>query len=834
MTIKLNDRVKQTTLTSGVADLVLTGTPGGFQSFLEGIGDGNTTYYVLESDSKWETGVGTYTQSTNTLSRDTILTSSAAGSKISINGVSTVFCAIPATRTLFRDAAGGFALPSQFSADTVSSPVVSGTRVVSTGQALFNNIHTSGEFIASGNAYIENIDATTVDLKNLYSSGLADLKNISVTGDATIYDASIGTINADDINSSGDSKLNYVQVTGTLDATTLNLQTVNTLDLTSSGQMTLNHVVVSGDIQSSGLLTLKRTNAGNFFHAYVADGNDRTVSLYSDGGGAPQWKLGLKSGPSNATTAPEYGYVFGEDGNVGFVANSLNSMSLTHGGGLSVKNQNNTILTVTSTTGVSLTSFTAAYPALIVQGASAQSADIQRWEKNGGTKVAAIGNDGGLELPSNVPSTKTNKLYNDGGTIKFNNKDISGDAKSSNVLANSASGVSISGWVETHVAGQTESGDGKASDILLNSASGYAISGWVETHVSSQDHTSVALAAAISSGNANLFKINNNTGDIINSGNKNLGVINSVSGWVIPSVESKVADLVDSAPAALNTLNELAAALGDDQNFSTTVTNLIAAKSDFSVASGIAVSGWVETHVANQVDQTAIDSGNANLASISGNETSIINLAAEIDYVSGIYLSDTTANAASGAAISGYLEPKINTNTTNITSNTTALNASGNINRDLVISSGNRSYDTAIATALTYAISSGNRALEVASGLAGGGGGTTYTAGSGLILQNNKFHLGKRNYNNISSDFSMSSDSDVVFMDTSSSSLNVYLPTAIGQGGKELTIKIKSGSNSGVLVASGSQTVDGQAQFPLHHTYEGVTLISDNSNWFLI
>ena len=455
MTIKLNDRVKQTTLTSGVADLVLTGTPGGFQSFLEGIGDGNTTYYVLESDSKWETGVGTYTQSTNTLSRDTILTSSAAGSKISINGVSTVFCTIPATRTLFRDAAGGFALPSQFSADTVSSPVVSGTRVVSTGQALFNNIHTSGEFIASGNAYIENIDATTVDLKNLYSSGLADLKNISVTGDATIYDASIGTINADDINSSGDSKLNYVQVTGTLDATTLNLQTVNTLDLTSSGQMTLNHVVVSGDIQSSGLLTLKRTNAGNFFHAYVADGNDRTVSLYSDGGGAPQWKLGLKSGPSNATTAPEYGYIFGEDGNVGFVANSLNSMSLTHGGGLSVKNQNNTILTVTSTTGVSLTSFTAAYPALIVQGASAQSADIQRWEKNGGTKVAAIGNDGGLELPSNVPSTKTNKLYNDGGTVKFNNKDISGDAKSSNVLINSASGYAISGWVETHVAGQT-------------------------------------------------------------------------------------------------------------------------------------------------------------------------------------------------------------------------------------------------------------------------------------------------------------------------------------------------------------------------------------------
>ena len=39
-----------------------------------------------------------------------------------------------------------------------------------------------------------------------------------------------------------------------------------------------------------------------------------------------------------------------------------------------------------------------------------------------------------------------------------------------------------------------------------------------------------------------------------------------------------VANIVDSSPAALNTLNELADALGDDANFSTTVTNSIATK----------------------------------------------------------------------------------------------------------------------------------------------------------------------------------------------------------------------------------------------------------------
>jgi len=42
--------------------------------------------------------------------------------------------------------------------------------------------------------------------------------------------------------------------------------------------------------------------------------------------------------------------------------------------------------------------------------------------------------------------------------------------------------------------------------------------------------------------------------------------------------DTKVAALVDSSPATLDTLNELAAALGDDPNFSTTITNMVAAR----------------------------------------------------------------------------------------------------------------------------------------------------------------------------------------------------------------------------------------------------------------
>mgnify|MGYP000161338055 FL=1 len=43
-------------------------------------------------------------------------------------------------------------------------------------------------------------------------------------------------------------------------------------------------------------------------------------------------------------------------------------------------------------------------------------------------------------------------------------------------------------------------------------------------------------------------------------------------------VDNSISSLVDAAPGALDTLNELAAALGDDANFATTVTNSIATK----------------------------------------------------------------------------------------------------------------------------------------------------------------------------------------------------------------------------------------------------------------
>jgi hypothetical protein len=76
------------------------------------------------------------------------------------------------------------------------------------------------------------------------------------------------------------------------------------------------------------------------------------------------------------------------------------------------------------------------------------------------------------------------------------------------------------------------------------------------------------------------------------------------------AISTAIANLVDSAPATLDTLNELSAALGDDPNFATTVTNAIAAKADS-----------IHTHSISDVTslQTSLDSKIATNKSIAMN-----------------------------------------------------------------------------------------------------------------------------------------------------------------------------------------------------------------------
>jgi len=101
MALVVKDRVKETTTTTGTGTLTLAGAETNFQSFSV-IGDGNSTYYAIidSGNGAWEVGVGTYTASGTTLSRDRILESSNSGSAVNLgSGSKTVICTFPAEKT---------------------------------------------------------------------------------------------------------------------------------------------------------------------------------------------------------------------------------------------------------------------------------------------------------------------------------------------------------------------------------------------------------------------------------------------------------------------------------------------------------------------------------------------------------------------------------------------------------------------------------------------------------------------------------------------------------------------------------------------------------------
>ena len=108
MALVVKDRVKETTTTTGTGTLTLAGAVTDYQAF-SAIGDGNTTYYTIQLSTadEWEVGLGTYTASGTTLSRDTILASSNAGSAVNFSaGTKDVFVVYPAGKAIYGDANG--------------------------------------------------------------------------------------------------------------------------------------------------------------------------------------------------------------------------------------------------------------------------------------------------------------------------------------------------------------------------------------------------------------------------------------------------------------------------------------------------------------------------------------------------------------------------------------------------------------------------------------------------------------------------------------------------------------------------------------------------------
>ena len=109
MALVINDRVKVTSTTTGTGAMALGSAVTGFETFAQGIGNNNTTYYCIfnQGTSQFEVGLGTLDGTSANLTRTTVISSSNSDAAVNFtSGTKDVFCTLPASKSVYLDATG--------------------------------------------------------------------------------------------------------------------------------------------------------------------------------------------------------------------------------------------------------------------------------------------------------------------------------------------------------------------------------------------------------------------------------------------------------------------------------------------------------------------------------------------------------------------------------------------------------------------------------------------------------------------------------------------------------------------------------------------------------
>ena len=196
MSLILLDRVKQTTTTIGTGTITLNGLSVGFQPF-SSLGDGATTYYTIQGDADWEVGIGIY--SSNTLTRDTVLSSSNGGALVNFaKGTKNVFVTLPAEKTITSIASANASVTVTQVGTEVNLAVNGGGSgdVVGPASATDNAVArfdtTTGKLIQNSVTTIDDTGNASGILSQQFSDGSA----VTLAAGKFWYDGSTGSWNA--------------------------------------------------------------------------------------------------------------------------------------------------------------------------------------------------------------------------------------------------------------------------------------------------------------------------------------------------------------------------------------------------------------------------------------------------------------------------------------------------------------------------------------------------------------------------------------------------------------------------------------------------------------
>jgi len=147
MALVINDRVKETTATTGTGTVTLAGAVSGFDTFLAGIGNSSTTYYCIQLNAEFEVGLGTLAGDSSTLARTTVISSSNSDNAVNFSaGSKFVFCTMPASKATVLDASGNLTLPGDISI-TDDAKLISDAAVLSFGansEVTLTHVHNDG------------------------------------------------------------------------------------------------------------------------------------------------------------------------------------------------------------------------------------------------------------------------------------------------------------------------------------------------------------------------------------------------------------------------------------------------------------------------------------------------------------------------------------------------------------------------------------------------------------------------------------------------------------------------------------------------------------------
>ena len=276
MAFILNDRVKETTSTTGTGAITLAGAVGGFETFSAGIGGSNTTYYAIkhQTANEFEVGFGTLNGGASTLTRTYIINSSNSDAAVDFSaGTKDIFCTMPAAKV-------GLPFPQEYGSS--SAPKVITVKVASKS----GNHPYQGQ--GSGSAYyFDGLEAPALRLSGVDSSYKYyykfDTSHSSNSGHPLRFylDAAKNTAYTTGVTTSGSggSAGDYVQIA--VDANTPNILYYQ---CSSHGYMG-NHVTtisnhINGDLTVGSKLKLPTNTANKIL---VADGTSfEEVDLSGD------------------------------------------------------------------------------------------------------------------------------------------------------------------------------------------------------------------------------------------------------------------------------------------------------------------------------------------------------------------------------------------------------------------------------------------------------------------------------------------------------------------------------------------------------------------------